>query len=364
MKICFLADAASVHSKRWIKYFSREKHEVHWISLTPNRFGKIEGVKFHRLLKSGFKPLDILLNIIPLAVLMRIINPDIFHIHYAGVNGVLGVLSGFHPSVLTVWGSDVLILSESKILKPIIKLVLEKVDLITCDGENTKEKVISLGIPSSKIKLIYFGLDTQKFFIGPKSEKTIKDLNLGEDFIIISMRNLEPVYNIETLINSIPQVLEEISKVKLVIIGKGSEEKKLKKLTKDLKIENNVIFIGFISNDDLPFYLRTADVYVSTSLSDGGIASSTIEAIACGVPVIISDSGDNMKEFKDGENGFIFPVKDSKILAEKIIYLLKNENLKIKFRENGLKIIGEKYDYRKEMGKAEKIYKEIVKQLL
>jgi len=359
MKLCFLANANSIHSFKWIKYFADRDHEIHWISLTKNEFGEIENVKFYLLREFSFKLLDILLNVIPVRRLIKKISPDVLHVHYAGVNGVFGVLSGFRPFILTAWGSDILIAPKSIIIRPLIKFVLKKADLITCDAEHMKNAMIKLRADSSKIRIIYFGIDTEKFRPGPKDEKLIKELGFENSSIVISLRNLEPGYDLQTLIKATPLVLKEFPRVKFIIAGKGSEEKKLKELAKNLDVLESIRFIGWISNDELLRYLRIADVYVSTSLSDAGIASSTAEAMACGLPVVITNSGENEKWIKDGQGGYLVPVKAPEVLAEKIIFLLKNKDAGRKMGMAARKTIEEKNNYYKEMEKMEKIYEKI-----
>lgn len=102
------------------------------------------------------------------------------------------------------------------------------------------------------------------------------------------------------------------------------------------------------------------DVYVSTSLSDAEIAANIAEAMVCGLPVIVTDAADNKKWIDNGVNGFVVPVKDPKSLAEKIIYLLQNEDIRKQFGKINTKIIEERNNYYKEMEKMEDIYKEFV----
>ena len=187
MKICFLAGANSIHSYKWVKYFAEKAHEVHWISLSPNIFQDIKNVKFYLLKEYSLKPLNILFNAMRVRKLIKKIKSDILHAHYAGVNGVLGALSGFHPFILTAWGSDILIAPKSKIVKPLIKFVLKKADLITCDAEHMKKAMINLGAESSKIKIIYFGIDTEKFTPRPKDENLIKELKIQDSPVVISL---------------------------------------------------------------------------------------------------------------------------------------------------------------------------------
>ena len=123
---------------------------------------------------------------------------------------------------------------------------------------------------------------------------------------------------------------------------------------------NTVKFTGWLPNDEIPRYLATADIYVSTSLSDGGIAASTAEAMASGVPVIVTDFGDNRKWVKDGINGFIIPSRNPEALASRIVYLLQNESERKQFGQRNRQIIEEKNNWEKEMGKMENCYKELI----
>jgi len=365
MKLCFLAGANSIHSYRWIKYLADKGYEIHWISLAPmtDCGGKIKNLKLYLtpylIEKWQFGPsslLKLLFNVIWAGRLINKIKPDILHSHYAGVNGLAGALSGFHPFILTAWGSDILIAPKSKIVKPLIKFVLKKADLITCDAEHMKKSMVDLGASPSKIKIIYFGTDAQKFSPGPRDEELIKELKIQDSPVIISLRSFEPIYDIETLIRAIPIILKELPEAKFIIAGKGSEEEKLKNLAKDLNILESIRFPGFISNADLPRYLKTSDIYVSTSLSDAGLSSSTAEAMASGLPVIITDIGENEKWVKGGESGYLIPVKNSNILAEKIVYLIKNENLRKELGLTNRKKIEDEKNFYREMEKMEKLY--------
>ncbi|MDI6735237.1 MAG: glycosyltransferase family 4 protein [bacterium] len=361
MKICFLAGANSVHSKRWIKYFAERGHEIHWLSLAPSTEGNIENVRLY-LIKElpGFSPLNILHYLSDIKRLIKKIKPDILHVHYAGLNGMLGALTGFHPFVLTAWGSDVLIAGKSMIKKTLVKFALTKADLITCDANHMIEAMTKLGIDNKKINLIYFGVEADKFKPQAKNEDLLARWGVNDSPVIISLRSLEPIYDIETLIRSIPYVLKEFPKARFVIAGAGSSEEYLKRLDESTGVMDSVRFIGRYSNDELPTYLASSDVYVSTSLSDAGIAASTAEAMAAGVPVVITNSGENKEWIKDGENGFIVPVKRPEVIAEKIIYLLANEALRRRIGQEGRKTIEEKNNYYREMEKMEKLYRELV----
>lgn len=358
MRICFVANADSVHVQRWIKYFVDRGHDVNLITHSDK---VLDGATTHRVTSIGIP--NYISGLIKTSKFIKEIKPDIVHAHYVSRYGAYAALANFHPLVITAWGSDVLI--EPKkfgILRPLIKLALEKADMLTCDGENTTKKaMIKLGANPQKIRIVYFGVDTEKFRPGKNDKNLLESLSISDSQIVISLRDFKPVYNIGTLIKSMLLILKHTPNVKFIIAGKGPEEDSLKKLAKSLGILNSARFVGWIPNDRLPRYLASSDIYVSTSLSDSGLAASTAEAMACELPVVITDTGDNRRWVEDGKNGFIVPVKDPKSLAKKIIYLLENEDVRTRFGKASRKIIEEKLNDRKEMEKMEKLYEGLVK---
>lgn len=360
MRICYFADARAIHIKRWAKYFAGRGNDVHLITFNPDILDGYEPVKVHLVKKRipkqtlTFRILNVLPMIFDLKTVIKNIEPDIIHSHSIGGYGYLPMLLGFHPFIITPWGNDIFIdIENSKIERFLTKLTLKKADLITCDGENTKEAMINLGISSQKIKFITFGVDIQKF------KPDLKSKNFKEK-VVISTRFLTDIHDVETFIKAIPLVLEKTLNVKFVIIGSGPQKEYLMDLSKTLNIFNTVEFVGEVSENEMIRYLQSADVYVSTSLSESGLAASTAEAMACELPVINTNTGDIGLWIKDGEGGFIVPVKNPAILAEKIIYLLKNDEERIKFGKNNRKVIEERNNYYIEMEKMENIYQDLI----
>jgi glycosyltransferase involved in cell wall biosynthesis len=296
--------------------------------------------------------------------LIKKIRPDIIHAHYIGHFGILaglyGGLTGFGPIVLTAWGSDILV--EAKGFKKwLIKYALKRADLITCDGENSRDTMVNLGINSQKIQHIYHGVDTQIFNPDQKDRGLVRVLFGREDFpVVISARTLNSRGNVETFIKAIPLILNKIPNAKFIIGGKGPEENYLKKLAKSLDVLDNSSFVGFIPHSDLQKYLASSDVYVSPSLLDAGVAVATLDAMACELAPVVTDVADNSKWIKNGENGFIIPTKKPEALAEKVIYLLENEEIRKRFGRINRRLIKEKQEYAKNMEEMEKLYKKLM----
>lgn len=375
MRICFLAGANSIHSYRWIRFFVDKGHDVHWLSLYKR---SIDGFNLNTYKNFSYYELNPPLDkphtpfLPPITSMLRIfsvvrwvrgllkdINPDLFHAHSVGIYGLVAALSGFHPLVATAWGSDVLVGGKLRIKRPLVKFVLNRADLITCDANHMVEAMVRLKGDKNKIYIINFGIDTKKFQSAAKDEVLMKQLDIARSHTVISARNFLPVYDIESLIKAIPYVLKVVPDTKFVIAGSGSEEANIKKLSASLSVTESIRFTGQIPNTDLPKYLTSVDVYTSTSLSDAGLASTTGEAMACGLPVVITDSGENGEWIKDGEGGFLVPVKSPEVLAEKIVCLLRDDGFRTAAGAANRKTIMEKNDYYTEMAKMEKIYEEI-----
>lgn len=366
MKICYIA-SPGIHTNRWLKYFADTGHEIHLITSAKPSDGGIDNVKLHLLKRFGphTRVVNYLINSLPLFIqfkrLVSNINPDIIHAHQIMDTTLLGAVGRFHPYVVTPWGSDVLIASQrSRASRWIAKYVLKRADLITCSAENLKEASIRLGAGPQKIKLIYFGTDTRKFNPGQRDERLREKLGIQGSPVIISLRRFEPIYNVESLITAVPLVLKEVPEAKFLLVEKGSQEAELKRLAESLGVADSVRFVGWVPGDDLPRYIASADIYVSTSLSDGGLAASTAEAMACGLPVIITDVADNRKWVEDGVNGFIIPLKVPQVLASRIIRLLGDKETRERFGSINRGIITERNNWEKEMGKMGKLYEELM----
>lgn len=368
MKICFFGNATSIHVQRWATWFADKGDEVHVFTFVD---GKIENVNIHYInieLKHLPYPHAYFLISLPLKIervkkAVREIKPDIVHGHYLSNYGLYAACTGFHPLVLSAWGSDVLVDPQRyPFLGILIKYALRRADLITCDGENAKEEMVKLGAKREKIRLIYFGVDTQRFNPKQRDGKLRQELGVANSPTVISTRNLRPLYDVESLINAIPLVLREVPEAKFIIAGDGEQRDYLESLASSLEVSDSIRFVGWIAHGELSKYLALADIYVSTSLSDGGISISTLEAMACKLPVVITDSGDNRRWVTDGENGFIIPTKAPNKLAERLVYLLQTPDIRKKFGEVNRRIIEEKSNYVIEMEKMERLYQQLIKE--
>ncbi len=360
MKICYLAGANSIHSYRWIKYFADSGHDVSWISLVDSIFDPIEGVKFFKI-HNARTIFSLAHSAIQVRAIVRNVRPEILHVHSVGTYGFLGLWSGAPKLIATPWGSDIIFGSESLIKRPFIRAVLQRSAVVTCDALHIRDRAVDLGVPSSRVRVINFGIDTERFSPQGVDLSIREKYEVGRGPAVISLRNFESVYDVETLIRAAPIVARTFPDVKFLLVGKGALERALRSLVDELGASAYVRFIGFVANQTLPQTLSSADLYVSTSLSDAGIAASTAEAMACGLPVVVTNSGENSAWIEDGINGMLVPVKNPVALAEKLVRVLGDGLLRSKLGAAGRLTIKQRNDFYVEMGKMLAIYKDVAR---
>lgn len=206
-----------------------------------------------------------------------------------------------------------------------IILANEFADKIICvSKEVADDQIINFKASKRKIQVIYNFVDLQQI----KQEKFIPKNNSK---IIVTVGRLEEQKNQKSLIKSFGEVLKIYPNVKLWILGRGSEEEKLKVLIKKLNLENNIFLLGFKRN--IYKYLKQADIFVLTSKYEG-FGNVLIEAMACGIPVISTDCSAGPREI-------IAPDTDYRQKAEKVdkcmygilIPQIKNSNYSIKLKK-------------------------------
>lgn len=361
MRICFLAAGDSQHSHRWIRFFAERGHEVHWLSLVESDRPIVSSIGFQVLGgRWTGKTARGVWAATEVGRAIRDFAPDLVHAHYAGWYGLLGMLARVRPFVVTAWGSDVLFAGRARIRGALVRRVLMAADLVTCDAYHMAETMMGIGVDPGRIEIIYFGVETDVFRPGPKDEEVLRSWGAQGRPVVISLRNLEPVYDVGTLIEAVPLVRKRVPDVLVVIAGRGSQEGALRERARALGLDDHVRFIGRYEHRFLPRMLCSADVYVSTSLSDAGIAASTAEAMACGVPVVVTDIGENERWIDDGTTGLLVPARDPSALASQIIRVLEDRDLAAAMGEKGRAVIAARNDYRREMWRMELLYRRLV----
>lgn len=360
MKIAVLSAADSIHSWRWVEYFGGAGHDVHWVSMAPFEKPLPKGVTGYFTGPYPKNLLDIWRAKGKIADAIAQAQPDLMHLHYLGMYGFLGALSGFRPIISTAWGSDILISARNPIKGPLIKWVLRQSQVLTCDAYHMRDALIAMGVDRSKIEVIFFGSDCHRFRPGQDARKIRERHNLGDRPVLISTRNLLPIYDVQTLVRAMPQIVAGVPDLHCLVLGRGEERAMLEALAGELNVADKMTFVGPVTGEDMPLYLAAADVYVSTSLSDAGLAASTAEAMATGLPAIVTDTAENATWVEDGTGGFVIPVSQPGVLADKVIQLARDPELRRAMGAHNRPVIEQRNNFFVEMKKMEQLYERIV----
>lgn len=359
MKICYLADINSAHTHKWLNYFVNKEYDIHVISLGK---GEYKGVKVYSLdiqdnimkKTSDKSKLEYLKKINRVRALIKEINPDILHAHYASSYGLLGAIANYHPYIISVWGSDVYDFPiKSPIHKFIIKYNLKKADYIL--STSNVMKIETQKYTNKAIEVTPFGVDINKF-IPNKTEK--------EEIVIGTIKTLEEKYGIQFLVKAFKQVKEKNKDLvlKLRIGGKGSQEAYLKELSKELCIEEDVNFLGFVKPNDVIKEFQNFDLAVFPSTLDSesfGVAA--VEAEACGTPVVVTDVGGLMESTNPNVTSLVAKKNSVEDLAEKIEILVKDSELRKTMGAAARKFVEENYSLEDNFKYVDDIYKSIIR---
>jgi len=162
------------------------------------------------------------------------------------------------------------------------------------------------------------------------------------------------------LINALPIVREEIKDALLIVVGKGPLEDDCRKLVRDLNLSDAVIFKGYAKRDDIPSYYSSCDVYCSPALGGESFGIVLLEAMAVGKPVVCSRIPGYDRVIIDGYNGLFFDPKNPDDIAQKIVNVLKNSELKNKLINNGKEFVKD-YSWQSVAKRIEIFYKQKLK---
>ena len=228
------------------------------------------------------------------------------------------------------------------------KLIIKKADIITVISEYLKLFIFKIK-PGAKIEIIPNGINPEKFN-SRSSNLTALDMlkeKLGikmDERVIITVSRLVPKNGVRDIIGAMPETIKKIPNAKLLIIGRGKLEKDLRDQVRELSLGKNVLMIGEVENDKLPDYLLVSDVFVRPSLSEG-LGTAFLEAMAAGVPIIGTPVGGITDFLIDRQTGLFCKVGNSKDLADKIVTLLTDKELRSNIIRNAKELVSKRYNW-------------------
>lgn len=355
MKIIRLStflDFGGIESKM-VNLSTHEDNENQWVFVAINKGGAAE----EKILKNGKRvaclnlPFRIpnLKTIYHLFLFFKREKPDVLHASGAEAN-FFAFIAGKLAGIKTIVSEEIGIPNHSSKAKKIFQVIFKNSDWVIGESKIVIDNLIcNYNLNSSKVKVIY------NFGIFSPIEARENFVNNSDTLKLIMISRLEPVKNIEGVLNAVKRLKTEGYQVQISIAGTGSLEDELKNRVEKLQIKESVNFLGMISDPYIP--LLNADLYILNSHSEG-FSNSLVEAMYSGTPSLSTNVGAAPEIIQDGVNGFIVPVNDEEALYEKLNEIIRlSESERNEMGKKGKETIVQNFSLEKHVYELMKIYK-------
>ena len=307
--------------------------------------------------------------------LIRKISPDVIHVQSAETQAFqvaflkfLGLIR--QPFIITSYGVDIMTSPEIGYgfrLKPhlnlIIRFILKKATKHVIIGKLMQKFALEAGSAPDKIIEINNAISLERKKISEeKSSLILEKFNITpETTLLFSLSGMRSLKGLEYLVQAMPLIIKKFPKAKLILVGKANDEyeKYIRALVKSLGIENNVDFVGFITDEDEKVVLlRRTDIFCKPSILEA-CSIAILEAMREGRVVVATVPG-GIDIITDNENGLLVKVKNPEDFAEKTIKGLKDKNLRGKI-EAGAREHVKNFDIKKIASQYVALYNEVAK---
>jgi len=331
MRLLYFSRDYTPHDHRFLSALARTGHQIGYLRL-ERRGHTLEqrplppgveaipwvGGQSPARFRDGFRLLRGLKDVI------RSYQPDLIQAGPLQRSAFLVALAGFRPLVSMSWGYDLLIDAQrNRWWRWATEFTLKHSAAFVGDCKTIRDLAISHGMDPDRIVTFPWGVDIDHFSPqnGSKSSIIGERLGWGEDtFVLLSARSWAPLYGVTDLARAFVRVARNVPEMRLLMLGNGPLAPDIHHIFMDAKMIDRVHFPGQVSRDDLPAYYRAADLYISTSHSDG-TSISLLEALACATPVLLSDIPGNREWVTEpGQVGWLFRDGDVDSLSDGIFH--------------------------------------------
>lgn len=241
----------------------------------------------------------------------------------------------------------------------LVNKVLSKAKVIVTPSKHYIEESRFLKRYRDKVIEIPNGINLKDFEVPYSKEECRKILNLDDKNIVLFLSALYPLKGPQILLKAIPGIIKEQKDTIFVFVG-GGEVEKYKKMAEELGVQEYVRFTGYVEDKVKPLYYKAADVFVLPSIETFEVFPLVLlEASASGLPMVVSDLNTFKCIIEEGYNGLFTKRGDEKSLADAIIYLLENEDVRKEMGENARKRV-EDYSWEKIAERYEEVYETVL----
>jgi glycosyltransferase involved in cell wall biosynthesis len=376
MKIIYFSKNYTPHDYRFLSSLAKTAHEIYYLKLEANKRQTEDRPvpeNIQQILWAGgqreFRWRDVPRLTFDLRRLTKEIQPDLIHAGPIQNCAFITALSGFHPFLAMSWGYDLVMdADKSKWMQWVTRYTLKRADFFTSDANISRDKAITYGMDPGKTVIFPWGTDIEHF--APKADRGQKTEDRktrstvrgprSTGLTIFCSRTWEPIYGVDILAKAFVRVANANPNVSLILLGDGSQGARIRQILTNGGVMDRVHFGGQVAQKDLPRWYHMADLYISPSHVDGS-SVTLMEALASGLPCLVSDIPGNKEWIDEGVNGWLFQDGDVDDLTAKILNAIKNRKSFRKIGELARKTAQEKADWKKNFGKLLEVYNVIAR---
>ena len=350
MKIIYFSLDYTPHDHRFLSALAESKHEIFYARLqrgSRQTEDRAVPAEIHLIQWAGgqkpFEWRDLPRMILDFRRLIREIKPDLIHAGPIQTCAFIAVLAGNGscPILCMSWGFDLMKdVERGAWWRFATSYTLKRSAFFTSDAMVTRDKAVLYGMNPDKTIVFPWGVDLSHFHPEPRQEP----VGHGQGFTLFCNRSWEPNYGVDVLARAFVRVARQRPDTSLLLLAGGSQGAVIKKILADGGVLDHVNFTGQVGQRDLPTFYRMADLYISASHVDGS-SVSLMEALACGLPCLVSDIPANLEWVRENENGWLFPDGDERALAEKILATIDRQSSLPEIGKNARKTAEEKANW-------------------
>ncbi len=364
MRIIYFSRSYTPHDYRFLSSLAKTEHEIFYLKLESN-LRQIEDrpvpENVQQVLWAGgrgeFRWRDLPRLALDLRRVIKEVQPDLIHAGPIQTCTFLAVLSGFRSILAMSWGYDLVQEADRNWwMKWVTRYTLERSAYFVSDARVSRDKAVAFGMDPKKTVIFPWGIDLEHFH--PKPASTNRK-SANQQITLFCSRTWEAIYGVDVLAKAFVKVAVSHPNVNLILLGGGSQGRKIRQILMNANLLERVHFGGQVAQASLPRWYHMADLYISPSHVDGS-SVSLMEALASGLPCLVSDIPGNREWIEDGVNGWLFRDGDAEDLADKILYALKNRRSFKKIGEAARRTAEQKADWQKNFGKLLEAYERIL----
>lgn len=350
------------------KMLAEKGHEIHFItSNMPFRLKKMyPNIFFHQVEVNQYavfqySPYDIQLasKIAEVADREKL---QIIHVHYAIPHAICALLARQMAEtdfkiVTTLHGTDITVLGQDSSLKKAIQFGIEKSDEVTAVSNALVDETHRLITPMKPIRTVYNFIDERIYYKMDANHQLKADFGIKEDEkVIIHVSNFRPVKRVKDVIESFQKITEMIP-AKLLLVGDGPEMGKISQMVDERHLTKQVLFLGKQENLEELYAISDLLLLLSEKESFGLVA---LEAMACGVPCVGTNTGGIPEVIENGRTGYICEVGDIDMISTMSLKILQDDELHGQFSKAGIKRARTQFSSGKILNQYEDIYYQLM----